>query len=717
MTPQLALRVAIVGSLALIMFAAIFFRLWFLQVLSSGQYTAQAASNIIKHVTIPAPRGEILADDGTPLVTSAEVPAVEIAPQSLPVPLNLSDIEAHPGSQPAKDYAVYSELAKLLNISTKPQSCKFIIYYTAGPKQYSPRLAQIPCLVAQGIANSQYANVTIKTDVSQFVYDYLQERLSIDPRLQGVVPTEVYLRQYPYYQLASQVFGYVQPLESTEVHDPNFKGANSSDVVGQTGLEYEYNQQLMGTDGYEAVKVNSANEFQGYGKEKPPVPGANLKTSLDLKLQQVGQRALAESIAKNSYAGANSGAFVAMNYRTGAIYAMGSLPNYHPSTFTHPVSDKTWASLNSKASGDPLLNRAIDGPLPDGSTFKVITATAALQSGIWSLGDTYNDTGEYVFDRNEPCTVPGNCLHNSGDGASGVVNLEQAIQVSDDVFFYNLGDLLNQGDELQVWAHRYGIGEPTGVDLPGEASGVMGSPAYVRSLDEQEKECETATGIYSYTNGDGVFSAKPEAGLHPSPLQPNGCGIALKGGTSTWGPGDNVNAAVGQGYDEVTPLQLAVVYAALANGGSIVTPHIGEDVQTASGTILQRIDPGIKRNIGINPVYLNAILEGLHAAAQSPGGTSYDVMGSFPRTVYGKTGTAQVGTDEQIATNTEADDAWYACFVPSAKRPIVVVVSVEKGGFGDVAAAPVAREILSQWFLGRPGKYVTGTATTGKNST
>ena len=170
--------------------------------------------------------------------------------------------------------------------------------------------------------------------------------------------------------------------------------------------------------------------------------------------------------------------------------------------------------------------------------------------------------------------------------------------------------------------------------------------------------------------------------------------------------GDNVNLAVGQGDVQVTPLQLAVAYGALANGGTIVRPHLGLDIQTSDGTVLQNINPPPARHININPFYLATIRQGLRDAASQPGGTSYDVMGNFPEQVYGKTGTAQY-TDQP-------DYSWYACFVPrtATTKPIVVVVHVERGGFGDIAAAPVARQILSQWFFGKPGVYKAGNSAT-----
>ena len=228
--------------------------------------------------------------------------------------------------------------------------------------------------------------------------------------------------------------------------------------------------------------------------------------------------------------------------------------------------------------------------------------------------------------------------------------------------------------------------------VPGAATGALPSPAYWAWLNKQETECENATGPYKN---------------HPKhPASQGGCGI---GSGTPWTYGDNVNTAVGQGDVQVSPLQLAVAYSALANGGAIVTPHVGEDIQSATGTILQRIDPRPRRHLHINPEYLSTILTGLREAASQPGGTSADVMGSFPEQVYGKTGTAQYFED-----GVEHDYAWYSCFVPASatSKPIEVTVWVENGGFGDVAAAPVARQILSQWFFGKPGVFKSGVSTT-----
>jgi penicillin-binding protein 2 len=663
LTPQLALRVAIVGSVALALFAIIFFRLWFLQVLSGDHYLAQAKVNRVRNVGIQAERGDIVDRAGQVLVNSRRARAVQISPPSLPK-------SGHARS------AVYRRLAGVLNVSTKPTRCVI-----AGKPPKIRRLAPIPCKVAQQLAILPYADITIKTDVSSDVQFYLAERSNLFP---SVEVQNIYLRNYPLSELAAQLFGTVGPINATEVKEKAYRGISKNAIIGQSGLEAAYDKYLRGTDGTEQVQVNAFGEPTGSHTNNSPVRGHNLALSLDTGLQKVGQSALQQSIDSNYPA--NGGAFVAMNPDDGSVYAMGSLPSFNPKVFTSNLSAAKYRALTSQASNAPLLNRAIDSQGPTGSTFKPITATAALQSGEWTVGSTYDDTGSF-------CTSPGVCLHNAGHASNGPLDLVNAIRVSSDTFFYNLGARTNianpvahpQGGPLQTWARKFGIGQKTGIDLPGEDPGTLPSPHWRAVRDHEELECEHATGPYK--------------GGHKKAS----CGIA---DGRPWSIGDNINLAVGQGDVQVTPLQLAVAYSAVANGGTIVRPHIGLDVQNAAGTVLQKINPPPSGHININPLYLETIRQGLRDAASQPGGTSADVFGNFHQQVYGKTGTAQY--------NGQQDYAWYVCFVPrtATSKPIVVVVWVEQGGFGAVGAAPVARQILSKWFYGKPGPYVAGSSTT-----
>jgi penicillin-binding protein 2 len=690
LTPQLALRVAVLGTFALAMFAIIFFRLWFIQVLSGQKYLAEAKVNRVRDIAVPAPRGEILDRSGNVLVDSKRAIAVQIAPNELPVPLQATTTSeearliAHP---PRADVALYNRLARVLHISRKPHKC-----WVNGFGYH--RLSTIGCQVAQGYVQLSYADVTVATDVPRAVLFYLEERQRQFP---GVSIQDVWLRTYPLHTLAAQLFGTIGPISRSELKASRFKGLPQNAIVGQSGLEWFYNRYLQGTDGQEKVQVDALGHATGTVGKVVPTPGNSLTLSLDVNLQRAGEQALAEAIG--GIADPDGGAFVALNPQNGEVYAMGSNPSFDPNIFTKPVPESVYKQLNNPASNYPLLNRAIQSAGPTGSTFKPITATAALQSGAWTVNDVFDDTGKYCFS--------GQCRHNAGNAVDGVLNLEQAIQVSSDDFFYNLGVLTNspkpRGGALQRWARKYGIGRPTGIDVGGEVAGTLPTPAWRSRRNKLESECDHATGPFRYTNGQHTSSVMHPGWHRSSKHAPGGCGIA-DGTDRSWAAGDNENLAVGQGDVQVSPLQLAVAYSAIANGGTIVRPHLGFDIQQPDGTVIRRINPPAVRHLHINPLYLDTIRAGLRAAASQPGGTSFSVMGNFPEQVYGKTGTAQY--------TGQSDYSWYSCFVPATatSKPIEVVVTVPRAGFGAQAAAPVARQILSQWFFGHKGPYVGGGA-------
>ena len=695
LTPRLALRVAVLGSFALAMFAIIFFRLWFLQVLSGNAYASQAQANYVRQVEVPAPRGEILDRSGNVLVDSVRATAVEISPPDLPAPLQACDRQtqlagrvwapsctiAHP---PAADRALYKRLARVLGMPTKVQKCPVNGY---GRLWLSP----IACAVASGYVLVPYQPVRIKEDVPKDVLYYLEERQGEFPSVE-IQP--VWLRTYPLHKLAAQLFGTIGPIScnpppgqkpnasNCELKNPRFKGLPQSAIVGQSGLEWAYNQYLQGTDGKDKVQVNAVGQFiRDEGLNPAPLPGDNLRLSLDVSLQRAGEAALQTAVS--TIPNANGGAFVALNPVNGEVYAMGSNPSFDPNIFTKPVPQSVYDSLGA-AANYPLINRAIQTAGPTGSTFKPITATAALESGAWNVGDVFDDTGQFCFSNQ--------CRHNAGMAVYGVLNLTQALKVSSDDFFYNLGVLTNNpapnGGALQRWARLYGIGHTTGIDVGGEVPGTLPTPAWRTERNRLEAECDNATG------------PTPLFPNHPHhKLPPGGCGLA-DGTNRPWSVGDNENLAVGQGDVQVTPLQLAVAYSAIANMGTVVTPHLGLAVQSPDGAVVREIDPPAVRHLNINPLYLDTIRQGLREAASTPGGTSFPVMGNFPEQVYGKTGTAQYSG--------QPDYSWYACFVPpsATTKPIVVVVTVARAGFGVQAAAPVARQILSQWFFGNPGRFM-----------
>jgi penicillin-binding protein 2 len=325
---------------------------------------------------------------------------------------------------------------------------------------------------------------------------------------------------------------------------------------------------------------------------------------------------------------------------------MGSYPTYDPSFYTRPHTKGAYEAFGDRP-GDPLVDRADQGGYPTGSAFKPITATAALEDGLIRSDTIFDDTGSL--------DVGGLVVHNAGGAANGPIDMSTALKVSSDVYFFDLGlraHAAGSHGQIQDWAHRYGLGEKPHLDLPGASAGLIPTPAWRDRV---------------YRSHENPYIDRP------------------------WNQGDNVNLAVGQGDVMVTPLQLARAYAALANGGTLVTPHVGGRVVDVHGKTVDRIKPPPQRHLHISDETRSVILGGLERAAMEPGGTSYPVMGGFPFPVAGKTGTAERGEGVE-------DQSWYSVIAPYGNPRIVVTVTVEHGGFGVESAAPIARAILEHYF-------------------
>jgi penicillin-binding protein 2 len=398
--------------------------------------------------------------------------------------------------------------------------------------------------------------------------------------------------------------------------------------------------------------VDALGSLRGQLEKRQPKPGRQLRLTVDLKAQQAGQAAMTGW----------RGAFVAMDIRTGEVRALGSSPSFDPNIFAKTIAEDDYKRLTSEENGAPLANRATQGAYPTGSTFKLITAAAALESGIITPDTLIHDGGSFSLG-------DGNVLKNAGDAAYGTIALRRALQVSSDVFFYNLGADLNahgDGEELQRWATRLGIGRNTGIDLPAESPGLLPTPEWRDKLYKKKQ------------------TDRP------------------------WSVGDNVNLSIGQGDLQANPLQMAVAYAAVANGGYVVKPRLGLRIEDAAGRAMQELRPAPRRKLDIESEHRQAILDGLYAAAQQPSGTSYGVFGadeSFPIPVAGKTGTAERPPN--------GDQSWYVALAPYPNPRYVVAVTVENGGFGADTAAPAAKQIIGALFNAKvknPGKVEsTGT--------
>ena len=595
LTPQLAFRVAVIGGVALVMFAIIFFRLWYLQVLSGDNYVAAARENRVREIKIEAPRGEIVDRHGVVLVENRNSMSIKVTPDKLP-------------PTRAEREEVFRRLGKLLGLN---------------PRRLGRR-------VERELKALPYTKPTIKQDVNPDVVAYVLERQEEFP---GVEPEREALREYPHGVIGAHLFGQVGEVTPQELKDTRFSGVSMGDRVGQAGIESEYDRFLRGRNGAARVEVDALGNLTKTLRRVQPVQGKQLRLSLDLNVQRVGQQALA--------GGTGRGAFAVMNVKNGEVVALGSQPSFDPNIFTKPITQKKLNALNSEDLGKPLFNRAIQGGYPTGSTFKLVTAVAALESGHITTSTPLNDPGFLMVGTQR--------FQNAGAVAHGVLSLVPALTVSSDVFFYQLGrDMNEKGMPLQLWAHRLGIGRKTGIDLPVDEPGRLPTP---RWRDRWFKE-----------------------GLTDRP----------------WSVGDNINLSVGQGDLLADPLQMAVAYGAIANGGRVLRPRLGLRIEDATGRALQQLDAPTARRVNIKPEFRTAILEGLRGAASAPGGTSTPVFEGFPIPIAGKTGTAQ--------HTGKADQSWYVALAPYPNPKYVVAVTDEAGGFGADTAAPMARRILAALF-------------------
>jgi penicillin-binding protein 2 len=661
-TPQLALRIAVLGGIAFVLFAIIFFRLWYLQVLSGDQYLQQARDNRVRELRVQAPRGNVLDRDGNVLVENRAATVVQLDPEALPTAER--NAAATWGQRvTARSRRPKGKRGPLVPIpppATPRTEQRF--KSLARVLEMSPKTIQER--VVQSLATLPYADITVKVDVDVPKRNYLVEQ---PERFPGVSVERRYLRRYPHGSLAAQLVGSIGEINGKELKMKRFKGINQGTVIGKGGLERSYDQYLRGVDGSTRITIDALGRPKNSTEGRDPTPGRSVRTTLDSGVQEIGEKYLRQVIEQGP---GSAGGFVAMDPRNGDILGLGSYPTFKPSVLSRPFSQKVADRLYSDKFGAPLFNRAITGAYPTGSTFKPITALAAMSTGVVQPGDVLDDNGCIKIGANheERC--------NAGHEALGAVNMTSALSKSSDVYFYTMGQRLNPlgGQPLQKWARRLGLGHTTGIDVPAEFGGTLPDRAWRDELNAKEAACRKRT--------------------HRA------CGIA-DGTNRPWTEGDEVNLAVGQGDLQATPLQMAVAYSTLANGNRRVRPHLGAAVEDAGGRLLQRIEPGSAKSVKFDPVARQTILDGLHQATVE--GTSADVWKGWPQSrfpVFGKTGTAQRVTRPN-------DQSWYVCFVNDRARPIVVAVTVEDGGWGATAAAPIARTIVSKWY-GEPIKFVAG---------
>jgi penicillin-binding protein 2 len=629
--------VALLGALVLIGFAALVLRLWALQVLSGSQYVARVRANQLRTVQVQAPRGSIIDRNGSVLVTNRSVTAVNLWPASLP--------------------KVYSrrvdELQALARATRVP-------------------LHQITTLILQRRHASDLLDpIVIRSQTPAAMATYLEERSGDFP---GVTLAHDYIRTYPHGSLATQLLGYVSQISSQQLRTLGNSGYQPGDEIGQSGVENAYDQYLRGVAGSARMRVDSLGRpLSARTLVTPPQQGDTVRLTIDTGLQMAAENALQYGIQlarNNNQWAADGGAIVAMNPQNGAILALASAPTYNPFVYSGRVTQK---ALNAQGLGTaqsaldknyPALNRAIDVTYPPGSTFKPLTAIAALEEHLIDPNALYPCTGTYVA----PEDLSHRVWHNWDPFVNQGMDLPTALAYSCDTYFYRVGNKFyklpqSRGQPLQMWARRFGFGQATGIDIG------AGTPGLVPTIGWKHKTFTQAT--------------------EPCCWQVD----------RLWKPGDSIQMAIGQGDLLVTPIQMARLYAAIANGGKLVTPHVLKDVEGQNGAIVPTPPPPAPRPIpGLDPAYLKVVQQGLYEGTHYSFGTSYGVFGDFRVPIAGKTGTAQ-----KVVTlpgyKGEKDQSWWCGYGPVTPKPKLVVCAViENGGEGGAAAAPAAARVFEKFF-------------------
>lgn len=603
-------RLGLVGALAVVAFALLALRAWSLQLLHSTDYLRASQAQQTRVVDLPAPRGQIVDDKLRPLAAAGAQLAVVADVSALgPAPFDGTWRPA------ARGRRVLDHLSRLTGVPTQTLIARIRVSLVQSP--FGPAL--------------------IVPHATRPLTFYLDERADDFPGLHVV---ELPTRSYPQGALGGEFLGLLGQVSKAELAQKQYSHARAGEAVGQSGVEATYDRYLNAGFAHARVRVNALGQIASpLRAERVKRAPDGLQLTVDARIQRAAERAVRDGIAfahQAGYTRANAGAAVVIDPHTGAVKALASYPSFNQ---VAAAQDPSYLQALVTGRQPGLLNLATQGLYPAGSTFKPIVAEAALASGIISPYTYLPCTGSL--------TVGNIVFHNVEPSINESMDLPQAIEMSCDTWFYRLGEQFyfrqQQGSlAIQQWAHWLGLGQPTGIDIPGEAGGVVPTPAWLRR----------------------TFGSSPEG---------------------YWYEGTSVNLSIGQGYLEVTPLQLAVAYAALANGGTVVRPHVAEAILGPHRRVL-RFPP--VRRLPLHDVW--AIRDGLFQAAHGPTGTSTAIFGSFRVPVAGKTGTAQDPHG--------ADDSWYASWAPADNPRYVVVVLIVHGGFGANAAAPAAREIYSALF-------------------
>ena len=576
----------------LVLFAVLLGRMVYLQLWRGDYYAKQSDGNRLRQSRILAPRGIIYDSEGKELVNNLPGYAVVLQKQSSYKPETLQ------------------RLSNLLQMPVEEINAKI----KASENFYEP--------------------IMLKNNLDQQMVTKIEEQRRYMPEVMLSVQP---IRNYPYHELAVHALGYVGEVSSYEIEQGLFKNITQGSLVGKGGLEKTYDKYLRGEDGAFMEEVDVAGNVVKHYDSVQPIPGKNLKLTIDYELQKeleaFTDKHLAFLRSSGIAPGARAAAVVAIDPRNGAVRAMVSRPGYDPNWFVHGISSKNWNSINNDPNY-PMNNKVITGEYPPGSTFKIVTGSAAFELKKVGLNEPIFDGGFHPM-------VP--TMGNAGGEVLGWLTFIKALAMSDNVYFYELGYRVGI-DNIEKYAHIFGFGERTGIDLEGESKGLVASKKVKRKIWDED-----------------------------------------------WRLGDTFNAAIGQGFNLTTPIQLSVMLSIVANGGTKYQPYLVDSIINSDGSLFEKPKRAEGKHIDVSQQTIDYIRMGMSATTQEGGTASY--FAGLPKPIAGKTGTAE--------NSHGRDHGLFVAYGPVDDPELVVVCIVEQGGFGSVAAGPIVYKAFEEFFQER----------------
>lgn len=573
----------------LVLFAVLLGRMVYLQLWRGDYYAKQSDGNRLRQSRILAPRGIIYDSEGKELVNNLPGYAVVLQKQSSYKPETLQ------------------RLSNLLQMPVEEINAKI----KASENFYEP--------------------IMLKNNLDQQMVTKIEEQRRYMPEVMLSVQP---IRNYPYHELAVHALGYVGEVSAYEIEQGLFKNITQGSLVGKAGLEKTYDKYLRGEDGAFMEEVDVAGNVVKHYDSVQPIPGKNLKLTIDYELQKeleaFTDKHLAFLRSSGIAPGARAAAVVAIDPRNGAVRAMVSRPGYDPNWFVHGISSKNWNSINNDPNY-PMNNKVITGEYPPGSTFKIVTGSAAFELKKVGLDEPIFDGGFHPM-------VP--TMGNAGGEVLGWLTFIKALAMSDNVYFYELGYRVGI-DNIEKYAHIFGFGERTGIDLEGESKGLVASKKVKREIWDED-----------------------------------------------WRLGDTFNAAIGQGFNLTTPIQLSVMLSIVANGGTKYQAYLVDSIINSDGSLFEKPKRAEGKHIDVSQQTIDYIRMGMSATTQEGGTASY--FAGLPKPIAGKTGTAE--------NSHGRDHGLFVAYGPVDDPELVVVCIVEQGGFGSVAAGPIVYKAFEEFF-------------------